>query len=98
MRPRRYSPYMPLPGLLLTLCFLMGHTLPLHSWAGERKKALDFEEQTVEGMNKRPLDSLNSLTDGLNSKDGKHLYQKKKKFRPETQQTLRDMEAVSWKR
>jgi hypothetical protein len=98
MLHRRYSTDIDLLHLLLTLSLLLSQNLPLHSWAGERKKALDFEEQTVEGMNKRPLDSLNSLTDGLNSKDGKHLYQKKKRFGPETQQTLRDMEAVSWKR
>ena len=82
--------------LLLFLVLLSGIQAGAH--AGERKKALDFDEQTVEGMNKRPLDSLNSLADGLNSRDGKHLYQKKKRFHAESQRTVRDLEALSWKR
>jgi hypothetical protein len=86
---------------LLTLCialFAASIFSPAPAGAGERKKSLDFEEQTVEGMNKRPLDSLNSMADGLKNSDDKHLYRKKRVFHVETQRNLKDLEALSWKR
>ncbi len=81
-------------GLILLLPLLLGSAL-FTSEAAERKKSLDFEEQTVEGLNKRPLDSLNSLADGLNGNRGRHLYSKKTRFHAENKRTLRDLENLS---
>lgn len=64
-------------------------------WVGSAKerrmKAIDFEDELVEGMNKRPLDSLSYL--GEKDKDRKrpHLYRKRAGFRGETMQTLRQL-------
>jgi hypothetical protein len=55
-----------------------------------RSKNLDFEDEVVEGVNRRPLDSLATLA---NDKDKRknHLYSKRFHFRAETEQTLREM-------
>jgi hypothetical protein len=45
----------------------------------QRSKAIHFEDELVEGINRRPLDSFNQVSEGdLNSKS--HLYRKRSGF------------------
>lgn len=57
----------------------------------KRMKVIDFDDEVVEGMNKRPLDSLNYLSDQDKDRDHKRLYRKRVGFKNETQETLRDL-------
>lgn len=58
---------------------------------GESSKKLDFEADTVEGLNRQPLDSLSQISESDGTKERAHLYQKKKNFREENKQTLREL-------
>ena len=51
--------------------------------------AYDFEDDVIEGMNKRPLDSLSTVADGGKKRRKPHLYRKRVGFRTETQETLK---------
>jgi hypothetical protein len=74
------------------VCFLAVAVLGAGGFAkesGKRGKVIDFEDEVVEGMNKRPLDSLSTLGDGGRKRRKPHLYRKRVGFRSETQETLR---------
>jgi hypothetical protein len=53
------------------------------------QKVLDFEDETIEGLNKRPLDSLSQLSERDKRRRKPHLYRKRVGFRSETAETLR---------
>jgi hypothetical protein len=55
----------------------------------KRGKVIDFEDEVVEGVNKRPLDSLNQISEADRKKRKPHLYRKRGGFRSETAETLR---------
>jgi hypothetical protein len=55
----------------------------------KRAKVIDFEDEVVEGVNKRPLDSLNQISEADRRKRKTHLYRKRGGFRSETAETLR---------
>lgn len=55
------------------------------------KTKLDFDGAFVEGMNKRPLDSLMQISDADKRKRKAHLYHKRDSFKPETAETIQDM-------
>lgn len=64
------------------------------AWAkGSREKVIDFEDEVVEGLNKRPLDSLQQISDAR-KKNRPHLYRKRGSFRSETAETLRAVRFV----
>ena len=55
-----------------------------------RGKALSFDDEVVEGINKNPLDSLEDVA----KRDGKshpHLYRKRTSFRRELKESVREM-------
>jgi hypothetical protein len=56
-----------------------------------RQKIIDFEGDLVEGVNKRPLDSLSEISEAQKRKRKMHLYRKRKGFRSETLETIREM-------
>jgi hypothetical protein len=56
-----------------------------------RSKSIDFEGDVVEGMNKRPLDSLSQISESDRRKKRPHLYHKRTHFRPENTQKLREL-------
>ena len=87
-------------GLSLKALFLglMLISMSSASEAGDRKKSLDFNEQLIEGLNKRPLDSLNSVNDGSGEGRHRHLYRKKTRFDAELRATLRDLPELSTSR
>lgn len=72
---------------LLLIAMLSGD---VHAGPG-RSKVLDFEDDVVEGMNKKPLDSLQQLSD--RSRRGKrvYLYRKRGGFAHETSETLSEL-------
>lgn len=59
--------------------------------AGKRQTVIDFEGDLVEGMNKRPLDSLNQISERDKKRRKTHLYRKRASFRTETSETLRSL-------
>ena len=60
----------------------------------KRTTDLDFEDKVVEGVNKKPLDSLSQISDRKKGKDRPHLYRKKDGFRPETDETLEEIRFI----
>jgi hypothetical protein len=64
-------------------------TLP-HAHAGDRGKVIDFEEATVEGLNKRPYDSLQALNEKERRKKRAHLYRRRGSFQSEIVESLRE--------
>jgi len=80
--------------ILLTLIL----SSPPALMAGERKTKLDFEDQLVEGVNKRPLDSLSSVNDGSGAGRNRHLYRRKTRFESENRRTLQDLAEYSTQR
>lgn len=59
--------------------------------AEKRAKVIDFDDEVVEGLNKRPLDSLSQISEKDRRKHKPHLYRKRASFRTETAETLRQM-------
>jgi hypothetical protein len=59
-----------------------------------RSKTIDFDGDVVEGMNKRPLDSLNQISEAERRRMRPHLYQKRKGFRTETQDSVRELRYI----
>ncbi len=59
--------------------------------AGEnkRQKVIDFEDEVVEGVNKRPWDSLSQISEADKRKHKPHLYRKRVGFGAETEESLR---------
>lgn len=53
-----------------------------------RSRAIDFEDELVEGMNKRPLDSVSQLAGKDRRHKKPHLYRKRSGFRDENRETL----------
>jgi len=57
----------------------------------KRMRTIDFEDELVEAMNKRNLDSLSYLGEHEKDRKHKHLYRKRVGFKGETTQLLREM-------
>lgn len=63
--------------------------LSFSAHAGEkRSKVIDFEDETVEGLNKRPLDSLSQISDRDKKRHRPHLYRKRVGFKTEVAETI----------
>ncbi len=63
--------------------------------AGERRsKVIDFEDEVVEGVNKRPLDSLSQISEKDKRRRKPHLYRKRAGFRAETREVVRELRYV----
>jgi hypothetical protein len=71
----------------LTLFFILA-SFSANAGHGKREKVIDFEDEVVEGMNKKPLDSLSQISEGNKKRHKPHLYRKRIGFRPETNDTL----------
>ena len=80
--------------MLTVLTLLLASPFAAAEAKKERQKVIDFEEELVEGMNKRPLDSLASLSEKNKRKKKPHLYRKRAGFRPETSETVRELRYI----
>lgn len=79
---------------LIFLTFLQLLCFEIHLVASEknkRSKVIDFEDEVVEGMNRKPLDSLSHISDPNKKKARPHLYKKRVGFRTEIKETLKTM-------
>lgn len=56
-----------------------------------RTKVIDFEDQVIEGVNKRPLDALALLGGNQRDQKRRHLYRKRIGYKTEIELTLQDM-------
>jgi hypothetical protein len=56
----------------------------------KRSKAIDFDDETIEGVNKMPLDSVSQLNE-KNMRKKRHLYRVRKGYRLENENTLREL-------
>jgi hypothetical protein len=65
--------------------------LSVNALAGEREKQIDFDDEIIEGINQQSVDSLTQLAEKDDRKSTVHLYEKRKSFREETRETLRDL-------
>lgn len=78
---------------LVGACLLIGLSGLAPTQAGEKPgQVIDFEGDVVEGMNRRPLDSLSQISDGRDGSDKVHLYRKRSGFRSEIQETLKEIQ------
>ena len=79
-------------GILLMFMGLLSYR---SSFAGtapaKNQKVIDFEGDLVEGLNKQPFDSLSEISEEQKRKGKMHLYRKRKGFRTEVQETIREM-------
>ncbi len=57
----------------------------------KRQKVIDFEDEVVEGVNKRPWDSLSQISEADKRKHKPHLYRKRVGFSAETDDTVRSI-------
>ncbi len=77
---------------LAILFVLMGFLVQVSARAEskpKKSKSIDFDSSVVEGINRRPYDSLSNVSDASRNKD-RHLYQKRKSFSPENRDSLRE--------
>ena len=58
--------------------------------ADDRATVIDFEDEVVEGVNKKPLDSLSQVSE-KGGRNGVHLYRKRAGFRSENEALLKEL-------
>lgn len=56
--------------------------------AANRSRTIDFEDEVVEGVNRKPLDSLNQVSEREKRKRRMHLYRKRGGFRSDNEELL----------
>src|ERR1700678_1583781 len=93
MRSRTFLSTRSLLGLALVVALTT--TLVVSAFAdltdNKRSKVIDFEDEVVEGVNRKPLDSLNQISERNGHKKKPHLYRKRGGFKSETAESLRVM-------
>lgn len=62
-----------------------------YGFEGKRSKRLNFDDDYIETMNKRPLDSLTDLSDADRRRRNIHLYRKRAGFGAETAETIQQV-------
>lgn len=62
-----------------------------YGFEGKRSRKLDFDDDYIESMNKRPLDSLTDLSDADRRRRNVHLYRKRSGFGSETAETIQQV-------
>jgi hypothetical protein len=56
----------------------------------KRSKSINFEDELVEGINRKPLDSFNQISE-QNRKNMNHLYRKRAGFADRDEQLISEM-------
>ncbi len=62
-----------------------------YGFEGKRSRKLDFEDDYIETMGKRPLDSLTELSEADKRRKHIHLYRKRSGFGGETAETIQQV-------
>lgn len=78
----------------LSLLSILGFAVTLQDASAANKRGpsqsvIDFDDETIEGLNKRPLDSLSQISEKDKRRRKPHLYRKRAGFRTETNETLK---------
>lgn len=75
---------------LILVTLILGLTTSSSAW-GEKKrqKVIDFDDEVIEGVNKRPFDSLSHISDAEKNRKKSHLYRKRGGFSTETTEALK---------
>jgi hypothetical protein len=77
--------------LRITLAVLiLSSSLTSSALCGSREKVIDFEDALVEGVNRKPYDSLQALSEKERRKRRSHLYHRRLSFQSEIEETLRE--------
>lgn len=77
--------------VVMTLAFGLSMTA---SAQDARSKILSFDGDTVEGINKKPFDSLSALSEREKRRKKVHLYRKRAGFPAETETLLDEMSLI----
>ncbi|OFZ74014.1 MAG: hypothetical protein A3K03_11845 [Bdellovibrionales bacterium RIFOXYD1_FULL_44_7] len=93
MKLRGAFSFLPVLLLVMTVTLFLLFENTVFSAPG-RQKAIDFDDEVVEGMNKRPLDSVSQISEKDKRKRKQHLYKKRASFRNETAETLRELRYI----
>lgn len=84
--------------ILKVLCFILISALVQSftslSCAEDRSQQLDFEDELIEGMNKKPYDHLSQIGQKKKNKEDDHLYWKRAHFHLETNETLQELRYI----
>ncbi len=72
------------------LLFILSNALA-GSPDSKRAKVIDFDDEVVEGLNKKPWDSLSEISEQDRRRKKSHLYLKRVGFRPEIAQNLKTL-------
>lgn len=101
LEPHLYGGTMMLKPLLISLAMLVCTNVATargkaakpapgnHNPAAEKR--MDFDGDVVEGLNRRPLDSLTATSEDGNRLGMGHSYRRQKNFDEETQELSRDL-------
>jgi hypothetical protein len=77
------------PLLAAMLLLSISNAAHAQSEPSKRQRVIDFEDELVEGMNRRPLDSLSQISEKEKKRRKLHIYRKRTGFRTETAESLR---------
>jgi len=75
--------------IILTILFIF-FTLEVHASENKRSKSINFEDELIEGINRKPLDSFNQISE-LNESNYRHLYKKRSSFADRNRALMKDM-------
>jgi hypothetical protein len=76
--------------ITLALALAFGLSVSVNAAAAtKRAKVIDFDDEVVEGLNKKPLDSLSEISERDKRHKKPHLYLKRVGFRPEVSEALK---------
>lgn len=80
--------------LIFSILSVLGFAVTLQDASAAHKRGpsqsvIDFDDETIEGLNKRPLDSLSQISEKDKRRRKPHLYRKRAGFRTETNETLK---------
>jgi len=76
--------------LFLTLITLLFVASPTRAQDSKRSKNINFEDELVEGINRKPLDAFNQISE-RNKKNKDHLYKKRSGFSDRDETLLTEM-------
>ena len=75
---------------LFILALLFATSLSYGQEDTKRSKSINFEDEVVEGINRKPLDSFNQLSE-QNGRGKNHLYHKRAGFQDRDETLLTEM-------
>ena len=75
---------------LLIMLFTLQVPLAFSQDSQKRSKDIHFEDEVVEGINRKPLDSVNQISE-RDGKDRPHLYRKRAGFKDLERSMLEEM-------